>query len=382
MRSLLLLGFVAVSMVAGCAQIFGLDDVEVNHDARNEDAPDAASSLDAASSFIVDHLGEVDPGLLQGAIVISNSTLVSGLALVPAVQTVGGGAINVLYFDTLVVKSLLTIDSNKPVLLVGNQITITSGGSISAGASGINAFAGGGSFSASGAGGGGKGIKFVGVADSGGGGGGFGTFGAAGGTSNFSKGTGAAGVTNGTAQLFVLTGGSAGGDAACEMEPARGGAGGGAVQLSAKLSIVLDGSITASGGGGSAGQLCSLIGYDGGAGGGSGGAIFIQTPFLIMNGGSGLYANGGGGGAGSQNASPFFGTAGQDGLLNTSAAIGGVAANAQIDRNGGAGGTQASLPSTGGNGNNGGGGGGAVGRIVIHGPIPVSTFSPAPVAYN
>lgn len=349
-------------------------------DARTIDAPDAPPA-----AFIVDHLGPVDPALLQGTIVINSLTNVSSLALVPAVQTVGGGAISVLYFDTLVVNARFNIDGNKPVLLVGNQITVNGGGGINAGASGVIAFAGGGSFSARGAGGGGTGASDPGgSADSGGGGGGFGTAGAAGGAADPSAAAaGAAGLAHGTAQMPTLTGGSAGGDAACSNNPARGGAGGGAVQLTARVGIVLNSVVTAHGGGGSAGQLCSATNsYDAGAGGGSGGVIFIQAPVVTMNTGSGLYANGGGGGAGAQNASPFLGTAGQNGLLTITAAQGGVAANGQTDRNGGAGGVQSSPPSRGGNGNNSGGGGGAVGRIVIHGPMPAGTFSPAPVAYN
>ena len=349
-------------------------------DARTIDAPNAPPA-----AFVVDHLGPIDPALLQGNIVINTFTNVSSLALVPAVQTVGGGAVSVLYFDTLVVNARFNIDGNKPVLLVGNQITVNSGGGINAGANGILAFAGGGSFSARGAGGGGIGaVAPKSSADPGGGGGGFGTAGAAGGTADpTAAAAGAAGIAYGTAQMTTLIGGSAGGDAACGDNPARGGAGGGAVQLTARVRIVLNGVVTAHGGGGSAGLRCTpRDSYDAGAGGGSGGVIFLQAPVLTMNGGSGLYANGGGGGAGAQNTSPFFGTPGQNGLLNSTAAQGGVAANAQTDRNGGAGGVQSSPPSRGGNGNNSGGGGGAVGRIVIHGPMPAGTFSPAPVAYN
>ena len=357
-------------------------------DARTVDAPDALNAPDAAPlDFEVDHLGVIDPTLLQGAIVINSSTNVSSLALVPAVQTVGGGALSVLYFDTLVINAPFNIDGDKPVLLVGNHIIVNGGGGINAGADGLMAFAGGGNFSARGAGGGGKGATNPAAgssADSGGGGGGFGTAGAAGGTADQSgAAAGTAGIAHGTAQMVSLTGGSAGGDSACTNNPARGGAGGGAVQLTARRSIIVNGVITAHGGGGGAGQLCAITsGYDAGAGGGSGGVIFIQTPLFTVNSGSGLFANGGGGGAAAQNALPYFGTPGQNGSISTTAALGGVAANAQTNRNGGTGGVQSGAPRTGGNGNNSGGGGGAVGRIVIHGPMPAGTFSPAPVAYN
>ncbi|MBP9087769.1 MAG: hypothetical protein KBG15_16740 [Kofleriaceae bacterium] len=350
-------------------------------DAPLLDAPDAP-----LGAFVVDHLGVVAPLLLQGSVIINSVTNVSSLALVPAVQPLGGSPISVLYFDTLVVNARFNIDGNKPVLLVGNYITVNGGGGINAGANGIVAFAGGSNFTARGLGGGGTGTSAPdgSGADSGGGGGGFGTVGAAGGTADAgAAAAGAAGMANGTAQMATLFGGSAGGDSACDNNPARGGAGGGAVQLTARVRIVLNGVITAHGGGGSAGQLCATANtYDSAAGGGAGGVVFIQTPVFTMNGGSGLFANGGGGGAAAQKASPFFGTAGENGFASTTAAAGGVAANAQVDRNGGAGGVQGSAPGTGGNGNNSGGGGGAVGRIVIHGPLPAGTFSPTPVAYN
>jgi hypothetical protein len=363
----------------------GTADARDNLDGQSQDASLDAPLIDAPpAAFVVDHLGPVDPARLQGALTINTVTNVSSLGLVSAVQTVGGGQINVLYFDTLVVNARFNMDGNRPVLLVGNQITINSGGGINAGASGTVAIAGGGNFNARGAGGGGIGGS-DGSADSGGGGGGFGTAGAAGGTADPGAApAGAPGIANGTAQMPTLFGGSAGGDSACNSNPARGGAGGGTVQLTARVRIVLNSVVTAHGGGGGAGQLCaSTNSYDAGAGGGSGGLIFIQTPVLTMNNGSGLYANGGGGGAAAQNTSPFVGTPGQNGLIGTAAAAGGVAANAAVDRNGGNGGVQSTAPGPGGNGNNSGGGGGAVGRIVIHGTMPTGgSFSPTPVAYN
>ncbi len=366
-------------------------DARDNRDGAPLDAPVDSLALDASEppdappgSFVVDHLGIVDPARLQGTLVIDTPTNVSSLSLVAAVQTAAGGQISVLYFDKLIVNTRFTIDGNKPVLLVGNEIIVNANGGINAGADGIVAIAGGGDFNARGAGGGGSGKSENGGAgsDSGGGGGGFGTAGALGGTVN--QGTvaaGTAGLMYGTPQMRTLIGGSAGGDSACGNNIARGGAGGGALQLTGRISIILNGPVTAGGGGGAAGKMCDGD-YDSGAGGGSGGVIFIQSPRFILSGEGGLYANGGGGGAGAQNVTPFFGTPGQNGAISITPAAGGLAVNAQLDRNGGAGGVQGVAPGNGGNGNNAGGGGGAVGRIVIHGTIPIGTFSPMPVAYN
>lgn len=92
--------------------------------------------------------------------------------------------------------------------------------------------------------------------------------------------------------MFItpLVGGTAG-QSACG---ALGGAGGGAIQLSAKRSITINGVISANGAGGQGGDADPAC--NGGAGGGSGGAILIEAPDVFYTGK--LFANGGGGGSG------------------------------------------------------------------------------------
>ena len=96
----------------------------------------------------------------------------------------------------------------------------------------------------------------------------------------------------GNAELVPLVGGRAGQDACGDR---RGGGGGGAIQLTAgeRITIGLDGGISAGGGGGMGGSYGTCAG---GAGGGSGGAILVEAPRVELEGA--LVANGGGGGGG------------------------------------------------------------------------------------
>ncbi len=222
--------------------------------------------------------------------------------------------------------------------------------------------------------------------DSGGGGGGFGTVGADGGPSqannNFEGGVG------GPTYTVELGGGSGGGQGAgskgCTMNQgwSEGGAGGGAVQISAKLGIDIDatGGINAGGGGGRGG--CSVA--SAGGGGGSGGTIWLEAPSIRVVGK--LAANGGAGGSGGSNevVRSDFGIDGQDGALSANPAAGGP----PVGANSGKGGSGAALLSAtalpGGKSLNGGGGGGGMGRIRVRtrgaSPItaPETLISPLP----
>ena len=141
----------------------------------------------------------------------------------------------------------------------------------------------------------------------------------------------------------------------------HGGAGGGALQLSART-LTFTGEIDASGGGGAGGIACGSNGT-GGAGGGAGGVVFLDIAELHGNGVIG--ANGGAGGEGAgPNGEP--GAAGADGDAHT----GGLPASLA---SGGAGGDGAGVVRllggahiTGGDvpiDYNGGGGGGGFGGI-------------------
>ena len=207
-------------------------------------------------------------------------------------------------------------------------------------------------------------------ADSGGGGGGYGDVGAAGGDSTAS--TNFEGGGAGAAFTVEISGGSGGGNGSgangtipCPANQgwSAGGAGGGVIQLSAKLGIELtdDGGINVGGGGGRGG--CKEAASAGG-GGGSGGSIWIEAPSIRIIGR--LAANGGAGGSGGSNEviNRDDGLDGQDGAVTLNVAAGGPSSGG----NSGAGGAGASLLSgaiVGGSAVNGGGGGGGVGRIRI-----------------
>ncbi len=143
---------------------------------------------------------------------------------------------------------------------------------------------------------------------SGGGGGGHGGLGGEGGAVNYS-----ANLTNGpitygetpggglcgSPSLIPLMGGPGGAGGAfaegyANSLPGRGGAGGGAIQISAASSIRIgaQGIITAAGQGGAE----TISG--GGTGGGAGGAILLESPSVLIDSSAILAANGGGGGGG------------------------------------------------------------------------------------
>jgi hypothetical protein len=348
-------------------------------------------SMVTPTDFLVDHVGTVPLSLLSQdrtfADMTVDTTTTTGTVPLTFVVQAGGPMIAVLYVRNLIVNGTVRIIGDKPLVIVAETVTVNATGVLNASASNIVKGAGGADFRSRGDGGGGKG-KALGDRSSGGGGGGFGSVGAAGGSLNATTlARGAAGVEYGTPNLAILRGGSAGGDCLCPVDvnnPAdagTAGAGGGAIQVSAHTQLIVSGKILASGGGGNGGNTCANTGADSGGGGGSGGAIFIQTPLLTMNSGSGIFANGGSGGGGASSANTLTkGGQGFNGSAARSAAMGG--AGAETDRNGGNGGFDGAAPVDGGDGFNGGGGGGAVGRIAVHGTIPAafvpSGFSPQP----
>lgn len=182
---------------------------------------------------------------------------------------------------------------------------------------------------------------------------------------------------------FVVGGcpGGAGGDGAGGGGGGMGGAGGGAVYLIAGSSIVVGGSVTASGAGGARG-IGGLDSGGGGGGGGAGGMIAFDAPSLMITGM--LHANGGGGGGGNGDQ---FDSAGQPGSDPAAALVPAPGGNggAGDGGDGGDGFAQGNAAKAGINGGNpyaaGGGGGGGAGVIRVFQVAPGSIsgmISPAP----
>jgi hypothetical protein len=196
----------------------------------------------------------------------------------------------------------------------------------------------------------------------GGGGAGFGTDGAMGGTGV----GGPAANCAAYGELVSLRGGSGGGggdDSSSAMDVRFGGAGGGALQLSALGNLKFDGTVAAGGGGG----RTSEGNWRSGAGGGSGGAVYLESPSITLGASSGLYANGGGGGSTSPGTGGSCGSpaASQDGQTSLIPAKGSHCGT-------GYGGNGAASTVTATNGTGNGGGGGGLGRIVLR-TLPSST---------
>jgi hypothetical protein len=209
--------------------------------------------------------------------------------------------------------------------------------------------------------------------ETGGAGASFGTRGGNGGncTAIPQNGPASAGI-QGSSTLISLEGGSGGGNAlASAVGPCgNGGAGGGAIQLSAPT-VEIAGRVAANGGGGDGGRKCSNSQYidaSSGSGGGTGGSIYIQAQSLTGTGW--LVANGGGGGGGGcVSCNPGTGAPGQDGHDDATAAPGGT--SPQTPNSFGGAGATAAGGQSGFSGSNAGGGGGGAGRIFL--AIPDTT---------
>lgn len=300
--------------------------------------------------------------LSTGKISANGSQVGEAPAAVAAAQT-GGPTLQIVRLRGLkIAGGTVELRGVGPAVIVADLIVIDASATLSvnanAGVAGVN----------TGVGNGGDG------SGRGGGGGGFGTAGGA-------AGTGAGGSAYSIAT--TLRGGSHGGrDPQCAAGATSfGGAGGGALLLYARTSIVLLGTISANGAGGIAGNQCtpSLYG-EGGGGGGSGGAIVLQSPLIEAGDGSVrgvLLATGGGGGGGGPGLTGLGELPGRDG--GAGMATGGSGGNGAIyagkGGNGGGGSLGASSPGDGAagvqysSGNMGygghGGGGGAAGYIEL-----------------
>ncbi|HEU5059379.1 MAG TPA: hypothetical protein VFU21_22755 [Kofleriaceae bacterium] len=205
----------------------------------------------------------------------------------------------------------------------------------------------------------------VGVTGAGGGGGG--AFGGDGGDGGFGggalPGTGGTGGSAFTGDPGLRGGcpGGRGGVVGAGGPGAGRGSGGGAVAVSARLVLAVEGVIHAGGGGG-LGAVSDLSG--GGGGGGSGGLIWLDAPDIQLADAAVLAANGGGGGEGADNNDA--GDPGDPARASRTSAPGGSSGG----NDGGNGGAGSDLDTPGGTmagsgGNNAGGGGGGGGAGII-----------------
>ena len=191
------------------------------------------------------------------------------------------------------------------------------------------------------------------------------------------------GVAQAAFTTTTLRGGCPGGDGKTSNGNAMAGHGGGAVELIAVQSMVLFGTINASGAGGGPGKG----GGNGGYGAGAGGMIVLDSPTISVNGITQVFANGGGAGGGGAMTNGMDGVSGSD-------PAGPNAPAASGDGGGGTGGiggngaytmlngtvVNALSGDDGGGGGGDGGGGGGLGFIHIQQGTAsdVTHFSPRP----
>jgi hypothetical protein len=276
----------------------------------------------------------------------------------------GGPSVLVIRLGGLTVTNghVIQIQGNSPIVfLVSGNVLVDSGGKIDAGAKGATAGSGG-DIAANCNGSSGK-NGTTGANGHGGGGGGFGTAGGAGGSNSGSGGSVSAG------NLQPLRGGCGGGSA---NNP--GGAGGGAFEISASGTITIgtgtNAAILSAEGGGSPGTSGGSDLASGG--GGSGGGILLVSPALATFGSSGASrVHGGASGGASANT-----TAGEDGhTADNTMAAGGTSSDGcgATGATGGlcAGNTCSAASAAGasgahgcGGGNSGGGGGGGQIQVI------------------
>jgi hypothetical protein len=193
---------------------------------------------------------------------------------------------------------------------------------------------------------------------SGGGGGGLGAAGGKGGNNTELSLAGGSGGGALPAAPGAIRGGCPGAVGGGSSNPGQAGPGGGAIALSARIELTVQGTIHAGGAGGGRAQGEEAAG----GGGGSGGMVVLEAPIVKLDGSAVLAANGGGGGEGAEDTS--YGSHGTDGQPAAGAAAGGKIA---AGGDGGDGGYKSS-PGGGAGGNDndgGGGGGGGVGFILL-----------------
>jgi hypothetical protein len=370
--------------------------VDASADADTEDGGDDQDAANCQDQWAPDHADPCDLPMINGALAIdadatydteTNELVVGGVTSTPETQILTDldPDVRLVLFESVAIAggATLAVTGSMPLLLASNS-TIQIQGSLAVAAALDAPAAGSEPAACTGT------PPTVGTDDDGGagggGGGGSGGIGGTGGTGDSNDGE-AAGGTGGDALSPPNSprGGCAGarGGEGTAADFGLGGAGGGAVQLSARTLIAVSGSgaIDAGGGGGGGAQ-----GNDcGGGGGGSGGYIRLDAIDIDVLDMASVTANGGGGGGGSTSLDTADGDPGENGTRTDLQAAGGDASggSASDGASGGAGtvvnGASQNNPAVGG----GGGGGGSVGHVII--PLanldfgPMAFISPDPI---
>ncbi len=220
----------------------------------------------------------------------------------------------------------------------------------------------------------------------GGGGGAGGAYGGDGGDGGDGQGSGhgakgTKGAKTSDPLLVPLRGGCAGGKGGDDSvgaidEGGRAGDGGGALEITARGTIVIGGSVMANGSSGAAGGGITPV-RAGGGGGGAGGALLLDGETITLRPTATLCANGGGGGEGGQLASTS--SPGAAPTCTTARALGGaIQPDAGDGGDGGAGaGVNATGATNGASNAGGGGGGGGAGRTRFRGRAQAATIDAA-----
>ncbi len=328
------------------------------------DEPTESLTIDGAFTY------DTTTGTLSGPGSPPNplNKVVDGSMLISVVSftVTSGGTLRVIGDKPLIVASWTTIDIDGAIDVGSNATDLGAGANTGNCAAHLPARGGN-----SGGGGGGSG------------GGGFGAAGGRGG-----NGDGVNGGNGGAAIAMrpLLLGGCAGaigGNADNGEDGGLPGAGGGAIQLTAQMSITIAGQLNAGGQGGLGGKSNNNNEDDGGGGGGggSGGMIGLEAPSITIDAGAKLGANGGGGGQGGGNT--MTGTVGADGTATDIQATGGNMGDSAGDGGLGSGGaTLVGGLGTNGNANgsaNGGGGGGGGAGFIVFSSATAATVAPGVV---
>jgi hypothetical protein len=346
-----------------------IDDAPRSGDARWADAyllpdgpiADAPIGCDGAGTFVVCLTApQANPLMLSDTVVNTDDCLMG-----EKLAQVGGPALCVLSGTTVSIGGVVRADGTLPLaLLATDSLDIAAGAMLDVSSS-----------RATGSGAGADpadcttvdgGANFL-----GGGGGAGGSFGTAGGNGGPGAG-GASSASSASAPPIVVRGGCAGGKGGDGMAfGGAGGFGGGAVYLLARNVLTIDGSVDASGAGGTA----PAASKNGGGAGGSGGMIVLWAGGSLTITGQ-LYANGGAGAGGSE-MQP--GTSGGESAGASDAATGGLGGGMTGNGGNGAISTQTGGAGTHGS-KGGGGGGGGVGWLRnLSGQSLGGALSPPPI---
>jgi hypothetical protein len=382
---------VVVLSVAGCRSLLGIDDPLVQSDARGAGMHDA-SLIDARADAPFPH--DTLPGLCLGqgadftvclATAPTSDLLVSSATQINTSDpsecdpgaTVEGNDVCVRAFGSIDVNGTLTVFGGKPFVLVATGALNVADGAVVDVSSTAGPGAG-----ADWTGCGAPGNGMPGNNGQGGGGGAGGSFGSRGGNG----GAGADGISEGGLSApgdlgATLHGGCGGGTGAPgAATPALAGNGGGAVYLVAGTSLIVSGTVNASGGGAQGGREPR----GGGAGGGAGGMIALwggQELQVLAT--AQVFANGGAGGGGADTTQD-----GPDGGAPTKADAGGKGTGLATGAGAGGDGASKNAPGSDGGRDSGGVGGGGAGggtgviRLVSSGAAISANAGVSPMPVN